>query len=215
MATIDQLLNLGLAHGADTTRHRTGFVQSSPDPDALRWEHVHQALVGLDVEQRAALCLPCASHLVSAAELAALAYSLHVHLIAGLKPIDPLRAYPEIQARIIRTALAEHVDPKVCRSCKGAGKGLVHVEGEGVKVAACPKCAGRGWREWSDNRRAREVAVRRGDWLPHYAPAYEAVTDRVRSHRRAGERLLRERLFGSGDSNPEFDGLEARLQQGT
>jgi len=140
MASIDQLLTMGLAHGADTTRFQTGFVQASRRYDQLQWEDVLQALTTLPAEERAALCIGPAAHLITGAELAQLTNTLWLRLRRHDARAGTYKAKTPIlgqevneddvsdarQATIVRVALQEFIDPKVCRTCKGAGRTLQH-----------------------------------------------------------------------------------------
>lgn len=223
MANIEKLLAMGTAQGADPTRMlivTSGAQKQNP----ITWEDVRLSVGALEPHLRAILQLRAVPQFVSAQELAALTLHLARGLFAfehrraaRIHATDPVaraqrRARHVRQSAQIRVALCEYLDPRTCRPCRGEGKVLDHVPGKGVKAIDCPRCAGRGWKPWSENRRASAVGGDRNAWRERYAPGYEFVLRECSSQYREAEGLFKARLFGAPDHDETPGAIERRMQ---
>lgn len=236
MAKIESLLTMGLAHGIDYQRLLQAVPGSTtPSGERITWQDVMGAVGYVkDKGQRAALYLKCAPHMVSAMELAEFSFALLTTLQryearggrATLKPHSPSqwhtpadravnraqeRAFAR-QAAIVRTVIAEYQDPRICGPCRGAGKVAVHIEGKGVVEQGCPKCDGKGWRRWSDNRRAKAIGGDRNAYATKVAPAYEHTLKACTEQYRKGAEAFKQALFGADDDESNQGAIERRLQ---
>lgn len=226
MADVERLLCMGQAHGADPRRMLLPASGSNP-VDRMDWTEIHFAMVGCTPAQRAIVYLPLLPEMVNAQELAALTTHLWQKLIAfeaKRRPSLPTHPGPNEskvyaaaarardirQSSMIRTALDEYCDPRTCRTCKGQKKIKVHIEGKGVIDQNCVICEAKGWRAWSDNRRARSICGDRSTYTARIAPGYEHVLRACSTLHKAGITTFKERLFGSED--PEWDEIVALLQ---
>lgn len=200
MATIERLLTMGLAHGADPRRM---LLPASGTNPAMRldWTDIHKTMACCKPEQRAILYLKPNPAMVSGQDLAALTNTLWRGLIrfeARRNTKDP--APDTRQAAMVRTALAEYQDNRVCRTCyRNTGKQghiQTHVEGKGVIDVPCPRCNGAGWVRWSDNRRYRSIGGDRNAYTQRIAPGYEHLMNACTTlYREAQERFM-EVLYG-------------------
>lgn len=210
MAVIERLLTMGLAHGADPARHLLGALGvTGPAADNLTWPDLRACIGCLDYKHRAILLIKATPEMVEGKELAALTDHLYRDLIryearpkanwsqihhAAARAVH--RATRARQAAIVRTALQEYADPRVCRSCKGKQQVGLHTPGKGVEWVSCELCQGRGWLSWSDNRRAAAVGVKRGDWVHRHSPSYEHVLQSCTALYRESVTLFKAQLLG-------------------
>ena len=232
---IESLLTMGQAHGIDYERLLRAVPGSTtPASERIVWQDVMHAVATVPKGQRAALYLKCAPEMVSAQELAAFCYGLLTVLQryearngkTSPKPRSPqqwhtpeeraihkaqLRAFAR-QAAIVRTVIAEYQDPRICSLCKGGGKIKVHIEGKGVLEQGCSKCAGLGWRPWSDNRRAKAIGGDRNAYATQIAPAYLHTLNACTDQYRKGSEAFKAALFGEPDDEQVVGVIESRLQ---
>lgn len=206
MAAIEKLLTMGMPHGTDPARALLGAAGIAVrDGDRLDWTDVSQAVAALEPMHRAALYLRVMPDLMSAQELGALVDHLLRHL---MRLDEELGTYPrgmsvdEVfgrQAAMIRTVLAEYMDPRTCRRCRGEGTVYDHIVGRGLVKGTCGSCEGQGWRAWSDNLRARRCHVRRADWTGRYDRPYRYTLAECSTVYRAAAERFKQRLFGSAE----------------
>lgn len=224
MANIEKILcRVGLAHGADLTRMA---MPRSDGPTFGGWDDndVHKAMSYLPPEQRAITYLIPNPGMVSANDLAALTTYLWRRLMQfeakrrTPPPENPTRAEAAVyraaseardkrHAAMVRTALDEYQDPRTCRTCRGNGKlkvpVLMEVEGRGkinvVMDQLCVACEARGWKAWSDNRRARSIGGDRNAYVQRIAPGYEHVLRECTHLHRKGVEAFKGRLFGPAE----------------
>lgn len=231
---IERLLTLGLAHGIDYRRMLDPPGSTTPAGRSVSWQDVMGAVAMVPKDQRAALYLKCAPHMVSAAELSEFCFGLLTTLqryeAKGGKPAVAPRSRAdwhtpaeralnraqqrtfERQAAIVRTVLAEYQDPRICHACRGGGQVLAHIEGKGIVAQGCPKCDGKGWCRWSDNRRARAIGGDRNAYATRVAPAYEHTLKACTEQYRKGATAFKEALFGPADDESIPGVIERRLQ---
>jgi hypothetical protein len=198
--------------------------------DRLDAGDIHLAVAGLPPEQRAIIYLRPWPEIVKAQELASLTDHLWRHLMAfeakrrPKPPENPTPAERKVyaaadrarsarQAAMVRTALAEFQDNRLCHTCyrsREPGKVMVQIEGKGMVWETCSKCGGTGWRAWSDNRRARSIGGDRNAYTTRIAPGYEHVLRECSTLHREGITTFKARLFGSED--PLMDEIVSLLQ---
>jgi len=230
VANIETLLTLGMAHGCDPRRMLLPGTATN-ELDRLDWTDIHKAMGFCSPAQRAILYLKPLPQMVSEDE----AKALENHLRRSLqrfearrrpaRPVDPSPAEAAIyasadeaiarrQAAMVRTALSEYQDPRVCRTClrsREQGKVMVQVEGQGMVWQTCPRCHGSSWTPWSDNRRAKEIGGDRNAYTTRIAPGYEHLLHTCTVLARSGSDRLMQALFGEA---PQHDQIERRLQAG-
>lgn len=228
MATIEVLLTLGEGQGIDYRKLALlGFASGGGDRGHLGWQDVHWAMSGLEPMEKAIMYLRYNQSRVTGQEIAALTNALWLKLDAleartrPLPPIDPTPAERALmeraqasrdvrQARTVKTCLEEYIDDKRCDHCETSGEkypGRVaeFVPGKGVIWVTCPKCSGRQWLPWSDNRRAQGCGGDRNLWKSRYERNYIGLLEHCTSIYLAGESKFKERLFGPAP-------MESRLQ---
>jgi hypothetical protein len=222
MPSIERLLTMGLAHGANPARVLLGAAGvSTRATDQVEWTDVLQGVVRLPRMQRAALYLRVVPQLVEANELAELTAWLWGTLIAFDAEHATYTAKEREQgvesarqAMIVRAALREYADPRTCRICLGGGSVLDYIEGRGMVKGTCGKCEGKGWRAWSERARAHAAGIPPRTWLRRHTEGYAATLSECYRTYSAGSKGLRHALFGHPDDASTVGAIESRLQAG-
>lgn len=224
---IEKLLTLGEAQGIDYEKLAKAGFEVSGRRGGMTGQDVHLAMSWLPPELRAILYLRPNPARVTATELAFLTNHLWRKLYqfeAARRihyPDEPTKGVEALlraagcrrearQAAVVRTALAEYEDSKLCRVCAGSKEpGCVakHIPFEGVIYSKCKACDGRTWIPWSDNRRASAIGGRRGQWRTLREPSYLYVLGLCSDMYREGSGEFKEILFGGAN-------LEHRMQAG-
>ena len=219
MSRIESLLTLGMAHGADPRRMLLPGTATNT-LDRLEWTDIHQAIGSCSPAQRAILYLKPLPQMVSGQDLAALTNHLWRALIRFEDTRRPLAspnptpaeqaiyakaqaARDQRQAAMVRTALSEYQDPRVCRTClrsREPGKVMVQIEGKGMVWQPCPRCHGAGWTPWSDNRRAKAIGGDRNAYTSRIAPGYDHLLHQCTVLYRQGQEVFMRVLFGEDES---------------
>lgn len=207
MASIERLVCMGLARGADPTR--MGVIKGTGERFPT-WEDCTGAVGLLDKLERGALGVKYAPHLITGDELASFTNHLWLTLIhfenkRGHRKGDVTARQAGVEAGVVRTALAESIASKTCRTClrsRETGKVQQYVEGKGVVSIPCPRCNGAGWMPWSENKRAKSIGVHR-DVMPKILPGYERVMKEASVQYQAAASRFMAVLFGTPDNKDQ------------
>ena len=224
---VEKLLTLDEAQGIDIARlcelgFSTGGVQGY-----LTGKTVQQALSKpFPTHLRAILYLGPNPSRLSGNDIASLTNFLWERLIQfeakARKVIDPndedgaikallwaaSQARQVRQSAMVRVALQEYIDPKLCDTCKGSphkGKVGRHIQVQGVVYVTCDDCNGRTWIPWSDRRRQQACDIKPDQWAKRYEPGYHHVYQWCVDLHRQAVTEFKTKLFGPPD-------IESRMQ---
>lgn len=224
---LEKLLCMDEAQGIDYAKLAERGFDTGGKTGFLTGKDVQKALgPPFPVHWRAILYLAPNPGRLSGNDLATLTNHLWSKLIAfeqaGRKhrePDDAIGAIKDLlwaasqsrqirQSAMVRVALQEYIDPKLCDSCKGSqhkGKIARTVPGIGLVYSTCEDCNGRTWIPWSDRRRQQQCDIRPEQWAKRYERGYHVVYQECTDIHAEAAKAFKQRLFGPAP-------IEHRLQ---
>lgn len=99
--------------------------------------------------------------------------------------------------RLAKLAVDEFLYPITCGQCGGAGKLLARRDGEGVLEIPCELCEGKGFRRWSNRRRAKCLGISHQSWGELYSNIYDDYLIQLTNWKSEGQRAVHKSLHRS------------------